>query len=60
MYSKAMHNGDIDKNECSLRDLLGNGISSSAVEIISPLISNIPDADAQLRRLPIVALRMDC
>uniref|UniRef100_F6H7L4 CID domain-containing protein n=1 Tax=Vitis vinifera TaxID=29760 RepID=F6H7L4_VITVI len=37
---------------------LGSGISSSAAETISPLISNIPDADAQLRRLPTVASRM--
>ena len=51
MYSQAMHNGDIDQDECSLRDLLGNGISPSAAEIISPLLSNIPDADSQLHSL---------
>ena len=29
MYSQAMHNGDIDQDECSLRDLLGVASSAS-------------------------------
>lgn len=38
--------------------LLGSGISSSAAESISPLISNIPDVDAPFHRLSTVASRM--
>lgn len=37
---------------------LGNGITSPATETISPHISSMPDVDAQLCRLPTVALRM--
>ena len=29
MYNQAMHNGDIDQDECSLRDLLGVASSAS-------------------------------